>query len=509
MAEILFPTYTPGGRSYTDSDTGTARLSALLVIHLIVWTTASWLYRANLDWAGDMLENYSWGIAWQPGYYKHPPLFAWMTAAWFSVFPHTDVAYFALSMANAILGICGIVALARRFLPAREAAVAGLAMAISPIYTTLAIKFNANTVLLSLWPWTAYFFVRYVQTGTRKAALAMGAMAGVAMLGKYFSVAVLAGLALAGLCRPAWRARLMQPQVLLAVMAGAIVLWPHMRWLIQNDMPTFTYARERMHEIARPVPLVMGDMVLYALVQIAYLLPGMAFVLLMVRHSRGRAAKLMFHGYVRRSLDRDLWWLSMGTFLAICALALFTRTHFSALWGNTQWFAITVFWLAMLANAGISLDPRRIAPVLAMYWVLTLALAAGGGYLQAIHHDRSAMEPRAELARAAHAVWRSRATQALAYVAGDDKEARSVAFYARTRIDYWDIFDPATTPWVKEADVRSKGVLFVCRADDRQCRDKAASFTGAAEIPVSVSKTVWGVHSSVRDYALFVLPPAE
>ncbi|ANN66906.1 glycosyltransferase family 39 protein [Bordetella bronchialis] len=508
MAEILVPSYSPGHRGLADADSGSVRLSVLLVIHFAVWTAASWLYRANLDWAGDMLENYSWGIAWQPGYYKHPPLFAWMTAAWFSVFPHTDAAYFALSMANAILGVCGIVSLARRFLPAREAALAGVAMAVSPIYTTLAIKFNANTVLLSLWPWTAYFFVRYMQTGSRRAAMALGAAAALAMLGKYFSVALLAGLALAGLCRPAWRARLKQPQTLLAVMTGVIVLWPHLRWLAQNDMPTFAYADERMQEIVRPLPAVAGELVRYAMTQLLYLLPGMAFLWLLARHSRGRAAKLMLHGFVRRSLHRDLWWLAMGTFVAICVLALATRTHFSPLWGNAQWFAISAFWLAVLANAGIGLETRRIPAIMAVYWILALVLSAGGGYLKAIHHDRGAMEPRQALARAAHAVWDSRVGEPLAIVAGDEKEARAVAFYASQRIHYWDIFDPGTTPWIDRMQVRRQGVLFVCRDDDAQCQHAAAGYSGAPPVAIAVRRTVWGVQSAPRKYVLYVMPPA-
>ncbi|AOB33616.1 hypothetical protein AKI39_11105 [Bordetella sp. H567] len=506
---MFLPSYFRAGRDSADAETGTARLAVLLAVHGIVWTIASALYRSNLDWAGDMLENYTWGIAWQAGYHKHPPLFAWMTAAWFTVFPHTDVAYFALSVANALLGVCGVVALAHRFLPAREAAVAGLALAVSPIYTTLAIKFNANTVLLSLWPWTAYFFVRYIQTGTRKAALAMGAAAGLAMLGKYFSVALLVGLLLAGWARPAWRARLLQPQALLAVMAGAIVLWPHMRWLVDHGMPTFAYARDRMHEIARPLPAVAADMAVYGLVQVAYLLPSMAFVLLLAGHARGRAAKLMLHGYVRRSLQRDLWWLAMGTFLAICALAMVTRTHLSSLWGNTQWFAITVFWLAVLANAGVRLDMRRIPVVMAVYWALTLALSAGGGYLKAVHHDRLAMEPRQALARAAHDAWDRGTAQPLRIVAGNDKEARAVSFYARERIHYWDVLDPAATPWVTEADVRREGVLFVCRDDDAHCQRAASSFSGEEPMTITVHKTTWGIRMPERHYVLFLLPPGK
>jgi hypothetical protein len=508
MAEILVPPYSLGKRSLAGSDSDTACLSALLVVHAFIWTIASWLFRGNLDWAGDMLENYSWGVEWQAGYHKHPPLFAWMTAAWFSVLPRTDLAYFALSNLNALIGLCGVVALARRFLPARLAVVAGLAMSVSPIYTTLAVKFNANTVLLSLWPWTAYFFVRYVQTGTGRAALALGAAAGIAMLGKYFSVALLGGLALAGMARPAWRERLLQPQALLAVMGGVIVLWPHMHWLRETGMLPFAYARERMQEISHPFTVVAGSMVPYFLVQVAYMLPSMAFLLVLARQERGRAAKLMLHAYVRRSLNRDLWWLAMATLLAICVLALATGTRLSSLWGNTQWFALAAFWLAVVDNAGIGLETRRIPVLMAAYWTAVLALSAAGGYLKAVHHDRLTMEPRQELAREARRVWGERTAAPLAIVAGNDKEARAVQFYGAGLIHYWDISDPVTTPWLTAADVRRDGALFICRDDAIGCRKEAGDFSGAAPQTVSVRKTVWGVALPARRYVLYVMPPA-
>ncbi|WP_429290271.1 glycosyltransferase family 39 protein [Paraburkholderia sp. CI3] len=144
-----------------------ASLGWLLPFHALVWTLAAWLARGNLDIQGDMVETYVWGIEWQAGYAKHPPLSSWVAAAWFSVFPHTDLAYFALSAVNVLVGLAGIVALAGRFVPRPIAIIAGLAMAVSPLYSNLAIKFNPNSILLSVWPWTAYFFVRY---GSRAAA---------------------------------------------------------------------------------------------------------------------------------------------------------------------------------------------------------------------------------------------------------------------------------------------------------------------------------------------------
>jgi len=507
MTDLSLPSQPFQSRTQARADREAVRLSLLLAVHTIIWIVGAWLYRTNLDTATDMLENYVWGIEWQPGYYKHPPAFAWMAASWFKIFPRTDLAYFALSSLNATLGICGIVALARRFLPLRDALIVGLAMAVTPIYTTLAIKFNANTVLLFLWPWAAYFFVRYVQTGTWRSALALGAAAALAMLGKYFSITLLAGLGLAGLMRPAWRAQLLRPRTLLAVLAGTAVLGPHLVWLVQNDFPTFAYADERIQEISDPFHVMLLEKVPYALTQLAYLLPAMAFLALLLPRRRLAALGAMLHALLRPSLDRNLWWLSMGTFFAVCAVSVVTRTHLSALWGNTQWFAIMAFWLVVLKQRGFELDTRGIVRGMTVYWVLVLALSAVLGYADAARHHRGAILPRAELAHAARQLWQERVGLPLAIVTGNDKEAKAIAFYGKNLTHYWDMYEPGNTPWVGRADVIREGALVVCRSSDDDCIRIAAAFTRARPTPLTVHKQAWGLRLPDYRYQVFLLPP--
>ncbi len=72
---------------------------------VLFWTAYSTQTQYNLDGYGDMVENYGWGIGWQWGYSKHPPLFGWITAAWFELFPRTDSAYYLLSAVNAQLAV--------------------------------------------------------------------------------------------------------------------------------------------------------------------------------------------------------------------------------------------------------------------------------------------------------------------------------------------------------------------------------------------------------------------
>ncbi len=476
----------------------------LLPVHALVWTVAAWLSRGNLDTQGDMIENYAWGIEWQAGYAKHPPLFAWITAAWFRLFPHTDFAYFALSAVDAMTGLLGIVALAGRFLPRRLAVVAGLAMAVSPLYSNLAIKFNANSVLLSVWPWTAYFFVRFMQTGGWRSAIALGALAGAAVLGKYFSSVLLMALFLAALARPAWRARMFSWRALPVVLAGVVALAPHLHWLVVNHFPTLGYAEERT---GGTMLAAVGRFGIYTLAQIAYLLLSFGFVVLLVRDRRGQAARLMAAGSVLPSRHPDLWWLALAPLIAVGGIAILARTQMASVWGMAQWFAIAPLWLAVLDRAGIELAPRRAVRALVIYWLLVLVATAVVGYIGARRNTDDAAEPRAELAAAAHALWKQRTGQDIPVVAGSPHEAQSIAFYSNGHTRYWDMAEPRTTPWLNAGDVAREGLLLACRNDDAKCVAASRAFSGVQPVSIEVSKHAWGMTLPARGYVLFVLAP--
>ena len=51
----------------------------LVVCATLFWTVYPQLTQLNLDPFRDMLENHAWGIRWQWGNSKHPPLFGWLT----------------------------------------------------------------------------------------------------------------------------------------------------------------------------------------------------------------------------------------------------------------------------------------------------------------------------------------------------------------------------------------------------------------------------------------------
>lgn len=477
----------------------------LLAAHALVWAVAAWLSRGNLDIPGDMVENFVWGREWQAGYAKHPPLFAWITAAWFAVFPRTDWAYFLLSSTNAALGLGGVATLARRFVPRDTGIVATLALAVAPLYTALAIKFNANAVLLSTWPWTACCFVAWMKDGRLRQAFGCGAWAALAMMGKYFSVVLLLGLVTVLLLRPAWRARLRGPAPWLAFAAFALVLSPHMAWLAQHGFATLGYAAQRSDGTLGAAALRYLN---YCAAQVGYLLFSAGLLLFAVpAGQRGRAAATLATGSVSPRALPDLWWLTFAPLIVTGALALLAHTPMASVWGIAQWFALTTLWAALLQQAGIEISLRRTTTAVGVYWIVVIAGSTALGHVSASRGDALASEPRAELARAAEVLWMQRTGQPLRIVSGSAAEAGSIAFYAQGHVRWWSQEAPETTPWLSSSQVRKAGTLIVCAGSEGGCDAQARKHVAQPPEVVTVSKRSWGRVLAPRSYRLYLMLP--
>lgn len=475
-------------------------------VHALVWTFAAWLSRGNLDLAGDMVENYVWGIEWRAGYAKHPPLFAWVTAAWFSVMPRAEWAYYLLSALNAALGLAGVAAIAARFMARECALVAALVLAVSPLYTGLAIKFNANAVLLSVWPWAALFFVAFMQDGRWRDAAACGALTALALLGKYFSVVLALAFVLAAIAVPAWRARLRGAGPWVALGAALVVLAPHLIWLAEHQFLTLRYASRRSDGEAGAAMLRLAN---YGVAQFGYLLPGALLLIWAVPPGQRRAAAAtLVRAIVQPRRAWPLWWLALAPMLVIAAIAALARTPMASVWGMAQWFALPALWLATLAAVGIAPRTGALRRAMTVYWIAVPLLAAGVGYVEARRGTAAAAEPRAELARAVHQLWRERTGRPLAIAAGDGATVMSLGFYADARTRWWSPGDPAITPWLDRTDWQREGGVMVCAADDGACNDTARRLVAAPPIPLSVRKLAWGMTLPEYRYRVYLQSPA-
>jgi 4-amino-4-deoxy-L-arabinose transferase-like glycosyltransferase len=232
-----------GAQFVTASSEG--RIVAWAIVGFItVWTvydTVS-LWPVPLHW--DASEAALWAQHFAFGY-KHPPMTAWLFAAWFAVFPRADWAAHLLAVV-----ICGVTLaiswrLTRDHLDKNKALFGLAALSLIPLFTFKATELNAGTVMMPFWAAALLFYLRARRGLGVWNALLAGAFASLTMLGKYWAIYLFAGMAVAAIVGPDARRFWRSAAPYLMAAGAAVVIAPHIYWYVtQNGGDNYAFMRE-------------------------------------------------------------------------------------------------------------------------------------------------------------------------------------------------------------------------------------------------------------------------
>jgi 4-amino-4-deoxy-L-arabinose transferase-like glycosyltransferase len=455
----------------------------------------------------DMTEAWAWGKEFQLGYGKHPMMSAWMAGAWFAVLPRTGWGYYLLSIANAGIGLAGVWMLAGVVVGGSGRLAAVLFLLLTPSYTLWALKFNANSALLSSWPWTAYFFLQSLRKGSSLFGALAGAAGAIALLTKYYSVVLIGALALTALLHPGRGRYFRSPAPYVTAVVGALVLAPHVWWLWQTHFGPVSYAISKTrYPLAETrehaVTAILGGYLSLALALTAF---ALAF---------GRESWVLLKRSCKAAVEPQAAWLiclAHGPVVVTLAAYLLANVRFTAAHLIPAFFAIPV---ALLAASGAQVTPaavKRLALVAVVVWASMLAAAPVLAAYTFAHAQPESVEPRRELAVAATDLWRARFGRPLRYVAGSEPLATAATFYSGDAPSYVMLATPAFSPWATADALLRDGLLILCRAADRGCIDRARRLTGnhGSQYEIILSPRYAGRTAPAQTFAVFVVPPAE
>jgi len=437
-------------------------LLALIGAVALVYAAVSALSTGTGAIHEDMAEAYVWGSHFELGYYKHPPLWAWMAGGWFEVFPRTAWSFALLCAANVVAGLWGAWMLIGRFAHGDRRLAALVLLLVTPFYGFQAYVFNANAIFISLWPWTAYAFVRAMDERRVAPSLIFGAMAAACMLSKYYALVLLLALAPAAIAHPKAKAYFTSLSPWISVAAGALLVAPHAWWLAQSGFLPFHYfGDESGHDagfsVATAAKLFAGD--------IALLGGAIAMVLIAARR-RLAATPARLKTRLADPRFRVMAILAILPFLLTLVFGLVFRLKLSTNW------TIAVFPLAplLLIDVFDPPDDRRLALWAASLGVLLAAAAlVAAPFAPALSTASKAVQPRREAVAAAVAFWRAQTPAPLLVVGGDETYGDAAGFYAPGRPAVFIRFDPAISPWVDVANLPRIGLLALCPANDARC----------------------------------------
>lgn len=485
-----------------DPARGERNLLLVLALYVVLWAIYGTVTKSGQGLNPDMTELVAWSRDLDFGYSKHPPLAAWLVRAWFTLLPVADWSYYLLAMLMPAITLWIVWRLSADYLTS-DRRVAGLALLmLIPFFHFHALKFNVNTVLMPLWAAATLFFLRsYVTRLPIYAALA-GVAAAACMLGKYWSIFLLAGLAVAALVdqRRSRYFRSTAPYV--TILFGAACIAPHIAWLFENDFVTFSYAAAA--HVDRPFTATLVAALGYFAGSAGYVALPVLIMLIAARPSQALLRDMAWPIDDDRRLAAAAFWAPL---LLPAVAAVISGSEITSLWSMSAWALLPVLLLSPPKLIWRAADTSRVVALAA---ALTVILLLASPFIAMSNTPEGLPPPAAQgrlLAREVERLWREAVPQPLRYIGGEGDIVLPVATYADDRPR---ILIPGLVVPADEADVRRAGMVLLCFAGDDACLRAATARIGGAPhrtIQTAITQNSWGKVMPSRSYTVIVVPP--
>jgi 4-amino-4-deoxy-L-arabinose transferase-like glycosyltransferase len=474
-------------------------LSALFLLHVGFWTVYGALANPRLVHA-DMLEAYLWGHEFQLGYFKHPPFWAWIAGAWFEVFPRGNWAFYMLCSLNSGLALLGVWRLYGLYAPADARRAGFLLLFATPFYTFISLNFNANTILLSVWPWTVYAFARSIERSSLGYAALFGVCAAAGMLSKYYSAILLLCCFIASVVHPNAKRYYRSLAPYLSVAAAALLIAPHAVWLVDNGFPTLDYAESKTALSDKKTYFSILDFFFGCLAFHAVML---GLILLARRGARSPGGRILDSSRV--------------PFLGVLAFGPFAITTLVGLLGHVRLstnFATAVFILVplMLMEAlrpSLSKLSFLAARFTVLVYAVALPLALATPAVTFFLKKPIAIMPYLEVAEEAKRQWSETTPAPLRTVAGTLPFSAVLAFYGEGEIKEFTDFNRRHAPWIDDNRLAETGLLAICGSWDRACRESAAGYAAqnGRQTDVTLAHREGKSEGPAHTFSIYAIPP--
>jgi len=458
-------------------------VAVLLVALVAFWSVFASLSRYNLDIHGDMVENFAWGIGWQLGYYKHPPLYSWISAVWLSIFPRTNFFYHLLSMTSVAVATFGMWRISTRFFTSAQQVLLVVMVFFLPPLTFLSINYNATSAMAPFWAFTLLFYIRGLERRQPLDIFLIGFIGGLAMIAKYHSAVMLLAIFAHSILDREARSIYRTPLPLLAALGFAIPVVPHIWWLFDTSFMTVRYAAEQGSGDWRDV---LWSAVEFVPAMILYAAPG--FIVLGAHRYPHDGRPLFAFKQIGAFWDtvegRALLAAIILPPVFTILLGLVLDAQLSSLW-SIPFFVFFPFVLVACLPAQLAERYRLVVPMLlGGFCVIALLLAPTmKRYTLAIGRSNSAI-PIDAIASAVQGKWDALTDKPFRIVAAEDNFlANGMTFYAPDRPFAVQSAQLAITPWVTPQDIERDGAAVVCSSSDvtPDCQQLAERFLGRVD----------------------------
>ncbi len=404
----------------------------------------------------DLREHINWGLNAPLSTLTAAPLPSWISAlaslvgfrdAWF---------YMVVAQGLNVVTFCYLIRIAREFVGVDAVApfvlVGACSFYLSAWLPTTAL--NADQVQAPLWAGAIYYALRARKDDRWKDWLLLGAVLGLAMLTKYFTLIFIAALAAAAAALREFRPVFVNRKLYVAALLGIAIVMPHAAAELRSRF-TLNHGLAYLHFQSSLIERLHSLWNLFA--PVGLLLLPLAIVA--AKSWWSRAALLQWRTATPRSRFILAVALAFAVIMAamILGAALEYRVRFSYAWLPIA--VLVTFCLVRVAPNGL----HPLAEVTLAIWVAVCVGSVAYGLTVLREQLR---EPAPAAAAAMRRDWDSKFACGPGYIIGDRLEAQAVALYYgdfRHRIVGLSNRDYAFAPWPDMERIRRLGAIVVRR----------------------------------------------
>ena len=429
---------------------------AFVLCHGIVWTLMPMISRQNGP--VDVIELFNWGRYPQWGYWKHPPLPAWVVGV---LAPLGDKRLWGAYLASQI-AICAcfwaVWRFARDFLEPPHALLSVLLLEGVYYYNFRSIEFNHSVLLLPFWSWTALLLWQALHSGSLRHWLLCGVMIGLGLLTKYAMFLLLVPLVVFMLLNDQARKSLAKPGPYIALAVAAVIFMPHVVWVFSHDFTTINYALDGAKSRGHLMDHLLNPLV-FASIQALTLVPVMSMVGSLLIGSMANRRQVAAAGFPRAFL----FTVALGPFLVILAISAIMGFELRARWGTELWSFIGIFVFYHLRPVLTPRSLHRFTYVFLTAAALPVAVYIGHLTLipRLIGRPMRGHFPGQTIADYVTTQWAKRVGARLPIVAGDKWFTANIGFYSPDRPDVFTDLDPRKSWWTSDEELQHKGGIIV------------------------------------------------
>lgn len=453
-----------GPRLTPDQPSTRTALLVLLLVYVVLWPLVATLSHHSPPL--DMVEGFVWSLHPQAGYYKHPPLPAWVISASIFLAGKHMLALMVLGPLCIVAALVSLWWLTRQFLDERQAVVALFLTATQFYFNVLIPEFNHNVIQIPLWALSITLFWMATRRGQMIWFFLLGLSLGVCALAKYSAALLYLFMMIWPLLDSDSRRHLSVGKVGLCVVTTVMVTAPHLIWLLNHDFQPLHYAQGRMSEhlslSGRFIEVVSFLAAQLGILSVMLLLTAW----LMYRH---RATQAPVISTSRQGLSSFaspavvLCAASLVPLLLSLAVPLIGGRPLRDMWAMMMFTPIGVALVCWRPVMFEMLGQRRWLVAWVMFQGLLMAAYAGNVYYKTQLRPSLSRPnfPGPELARLIENDWQQKTGVPLRYVVGSTWAAGNVAFFGRSTPDVLINGDYGISPWVSPERLQACGYVLL------------------------------------------------